>query len=1056
MYSITTDDGSDLRSAGATLMALVMVVSMVAIGGIAMQPVAADHTGEFPDGIDDLDSDEFLVDDDFEDGEIDDFDQAFEEIGAAVDDADAGYTVYVAEGEYTENAVVDTQVDIIGEDQGDDQFDGVQLEADDPAQPALDIQADFITVTHMTFIGGDDAAVSLSGSSGTDNVKDLDFEHNIVVADDGGTGLDAVPMSQGEPDDGNNIVDNTFTVTPDADAEALAFIAGGAVSEGDEQPDGYTVADNTFTTETPVGFDDGTTDISLHLESDDATVENNEFPSEGAGEGAPYDVAVAGDDNEVLSNDLSSAGFTDGLFLVGDGVLATDNAVDGANANGVLVGGDSADVTVDDNEITNSGAWGVDAAAVDDLDVTDNDLDDNLGGVIVDDSSAVDVADNDILDSGLEGVDVSGSTDVMIDGNLVDAEDDDGAGISVASSDDVVVSENDVFYNDDGGISLDDIGVVDNDAAADVADNEISSSGGGISLDDITGGAAVTANHVEENAADGLTVMTVIGDLDVTDNEVLMNAGDGVTIENVAEGDTMVEMNTVEDNDATLQDNHGISVEAVADLFIEDNEVTNNDDDGILVSDAADVDLVDNHVESHDDDGIDVADIGDVDLMDNHVEDHGNDGVSVTDAHDVIVEANHVESQGDDGLTVDDAADVIVEANHVEDTGAQSVGVSDVDTAMVMSNDVADGGDGVAVSDAAMDASVTDNEVEDVDTGIAVDAAGTDEPVDVERNELDMYDTGIHFEAFDAEQPPFAVYNDLLDEEAVDVANDGPETVEALLNYYDTDTGVSHSDIDENAAFEGDVLYDPFLTVPQSDVSVQEPDATQEFGHELTLEATADATDPQVIAFPAPVQGTVDEVFSDVGGAVHAYDASTGNWSSGSDLDGEPIASLDAFVVTDIDEDATIAFEYAVDGATTPGEKTLENGWNLVGAPKKTDVSVAYSSLLDGGNAQVNHFYGSPADQPRFVDDGTAERNGEPLWYESDDDAAGTPAPFTDLDAEDGDEVVSPFTGYWLNVDADDEQASIGGALPKAGTTADDEVDLLETHRPVDEIQTEN
>ena len=1001
MYSTTTDDGSDLRSAGAVAMALVMVVSMVAIGGIAMQPVAADHTGEFPDGIDDLDSDEFLVDDDFEDGELDDFDQAFEEIGAAVDDADAGYTVYVAEGEYTENAVVDTQVDIIGEDQGDDQFDGVQLEADDPAQPALDIQADFITVTHMTFIGGDDAAVSLSGSSGTDNVKDLDFEHNIVVADDGGTGLDAVPMSQGEPDDGNNIVDNTFTVTPDADAEALAFIAGGAVSEGDEQPDGYTVADNTFTTETPVGFDDGTTDISLHLESDDATVENNEFPSEGAGEGAPYDVAVAGDDNEVLSNDLSSAGFTDGLFLVGDGVLATDNAVDGANANGVLVGGGSADVTVDDNEITNSGAWGVNATDVGDLDVTDNDLDDNLGGVIVDDSSAVDVADNDILDSGVEGVDVSGSTDVMIDGNLVDAEDDDGAGISVASSDDVVVSENDVFYNDDGGISLDDIGVVDNDVAADVADNEISTSGGGISLDDITGGAAVMANHVEENAADGLTVMTVIGDLDVTDNEVLMNAGDGVTIENVAEGDTMVEMNTVEDNDATLQDNHGISVEAVADLFIEDNEVTNNDDDGILVSDAMMVEVTANDVDSHDENGIDVAD------------------------------------------TV---------STHV------------------MSNDVTDAGDGITVSDAADDARIEMNHVEDVGTGITLDAPDVTASAAIELNRLDDYDTGIAFDSFNLEQPPYAVYNALLDGEAdADVSNAEETAVEAILNFYGTgDSAADLHDISDLADFDGDVVYDPFLTAnpvmdaadgveASDDVDVAGPDNTQSFGHELTLVGDGDgtSTDALVVAFPAPVDGTVDEVFDDVEDAqVFAYDATDDEFVPAGDIGDESVGALDAFIVTGLadGEDATVAFEY--NDNLGPVTEDLEEGWNLVGAPQKKVLNDAFTTI-SSEDSQVNHFLRDADDMPRFVDDTTATFDGEDLWFESTDDASGEPAPFSIAgDAlNDADEIVSPYTGYWILVDGDDTgDAQIGSSVP-GGTSAGSEVSLLNIHQTPAELQ---
>ena len=60
MYSTDTDGGSVRQSAGAVLMALAMVVSMVAVAGVAVGPAAADHTGDFPSGEDDLESDEIL------------------------------------------------------------------------------------------------------------------------------------------------------------------------------------------------------------------------------------------------------------------------------------------------------------------------------------------------------------------------------------------------------------------------------------------------------------------------------------------------------------------------------------------------------------------------------------------------------------------------------------------------------------------------------------------------------------------------------------------------------------------------------------------------------------------------------------------------------------------------------------------------------------------------------------------------------------------------------------------------------------------------------------
>ena len=984
MYSTTTDDGSDLRSAGAVAMALVMVVSMLAIGGVAAGSAAAQPTADnydpptypaIPD-IGDLDSDQFLVNSSFEDGEIDDNDQVFNELGGAIDDADSGFEIFIEPGEgYEEDVVVDTQVDLIGEDAGADQTDGVVLEGEDgTSAPALEIQADLVDVTGMTIVGDGGPAVQLTAQSSTDNVKDLDFLNNIVAADDGQVGFDAQPMSMGEPFDQNVLFQNEFTVTDGSTADTLVFIGGGVVT-GEDQPDSYLIEDNEFRTQnTPVGIADGFTTTSLHLEADDSEVLENDFPAEGA-EG-PQEIIVAGDSNELLSNDLDSGGFGEGILLAaGADLLVQDNTIDDADGNGVFADAGTADVVVDDNVITNSGAWGVNAVGVDDLDVTNNDLNSNFGGVIVDDSSAVDITNNDILNNTVEGVSVTDSDVVTVGSNLITG----GSTIDISGSSDVVVEFNTLTGT--GGINLTAITGV-----TEVNDNEVTDGSGGISLEDVSDGAAVTDNLVEENTDDGLVATTITGDVDVAGNDILTNAGDGVTIENVSDGDTTVEMNTVEENNANLQDNHGISVSEVADLFIEENEVTNNDDDGILVSDAMMVEVTANDVDSHDENGIDVA---------------------------------------------------------------------DVDSADVMSNDVTDADDGIAVSDAAIDASVTDNEVEDVGTGIAIDAVGTEEPVDVERNELDMYDTGIHFEDFDEEQPPFAVYNDLLDEEAdADVANDGPSTVEALFNYYDTDEGVSHSDIADNAAFDGDVLYDPFLTVPQSDVSVQEPENTQEFGHELTLEATPDTTDPQVVAFPASVDGTVEDVFSDLpaGASVFAYDAEADEFVPGGEMANESIGALDAFVVTDLDEDATIAFEYPSDGTASPGEKELEEGWNLVGAPKKTTVNIAFSSVLNGDEAQVNHLYGNAADQPDFVDDTTAERNGEPLWFESTEDASGEVPTFTVFEGDDGEQIVSPYTGYWVSIDSDDAGSTITGALPDSGADAVQEVEALQTSSTENEL----
>ena len=1000
MYSTTTDDGSDLRSAGAVAMALVMVVSMLAIGGVAAGSAAAQPTADnydpptypaIPD-IGDLDSDQFLVNSSFEDGEIDDNDQVFNELGGAIDDADSGFEIFIEPGEgYEEDVVVDTQVDLIGEDAGADQTDGVVLEGEDgTSAPALEIQADLVDVTGMTIVGDGGPAVQLTAQSSTDNVKDLDFLNNIVAADDGQVGFDAEPMSMGEPFDQNVLFQNEFTVTDGSTADTLVFIGGGVVT-GEEQPDSYLIEDNEFRTQNaPVGIDDGFATTSLHLEADDSEVLENDFPAEGAEE-APYEIIVAGDGNDVLSNDLDSDGFVEGILLAaGDDFLAQNNEVLDADANGIAVGGFDAiieheDVTIDNNVVEGSGQWGVNAQNVDDLDVTNNDLNSNFGGVIVDDSSAVDITNNDILNNTVEGVSVTDSDVVTVGSNLITG----GSTIDISGSSDVVVEFNTLV--DTGGIILTDITGV-----TDVNNNEVTDGSGGISLEDVSDGATVTENEVDDNSADGVTATDIVGDLDVAENIVTDNDGDGVTVLNVTEGDTTIAENLVEDNDQTTPpaSNHGISVSEVADLFIDDNEVTNNDDDGILVDGAGMVEVTVNDVDSHDESGINVT---------------------------------------------------------------------DTDSTHVMSNDVTDAGDGITVSDAADDARIEMNHVEDVGTGITLDAPDVAASAAIELNRLDDYNVGIAFDSFNLEQPPYAVYNALLDGEAdADVSNAEEVAVEAILNFYGTgDSPADLHDISDLADFDGDVVYDPFLTAnpvedapdgveASNDVDVAGPDNTQDFAHELTLVGDGDgtSTDALVIAFPAPVDGTVGEVFDDVDGAqVFAYDATDDDFVPAADISDEHVDALDAFIVTGLEEgeDATVAFEY--DDNLGPVTKDLEEGWNLVGAPQKKELNDAFTTI-SSEDSQVNHFLRDADDMPRFVDDTTATFDGEDLWFESTDDASGEPAPFSIAGnaLDDADQIVSPYTGYWILVDGDDTgDAQIGSSVP-GDTSAGSEVSLLNIH----------
>lgn len=110
MYEPDTDGRRGVQTAGALAMALVMLLSMVAIGGasVAAQPAdaSADSLGDSPvvasshiPGTSDLDSDEFLVDDDFTPGEVGDDDQLYPNISSAVSQAGDGFTFVGDDGD---------------------------------------------------------------------------------------------------------------------------------------------------------------------------------------------------------------------------------------------------------------------------------------------------------------------------------------------------------------------------------------------------------------------------------------------------------------------------------------------------------------------------------------------------------------------------------------------------------------------------------------------------------------------------------------------------------------------------------------------------------------------------------------------------------------------------------------------------------------------------------------------------------------------------------------------------------------------------------------------
>lgn len=241
-----------------------------------------------------------------------------------------------------------------------------------------------------------------------------------------------------------------------------------------------------------------------------------------------------------------------------------------------------------------------------------------------------------------------------------------------------------------------------------------------------------------------------------------------------------------------------------------------------------------------------------------------------------------------------------------------------------------------------------------------------------------------------------------------------PDGIDARLNWY----GDARAD---DAAFEGDVLYDPFLTAPQAEVDHED---TQQFGHDLD----APAGQLTAVGTPGSTATTVLEMFDANGDesldevdAIYAYDGADDSWDLIGDGEGieadSTLDALDALIVV-TDTDARVVIDLADAGqAMPPGEGEAFEGWNLMAAPQQANVDDAFAAA-SADPERVVHIQPGPGSQPFGAGD-------SPVWAANVGGGSGHD--------------VSAYTGYWVYVDQD---GTVSGVLP-AGVTAQQEDDLL-------------
>lgn len=353
------------------------------------------------------------------------------------------------------------------------------------------------------------------------------------------------------------------------------------------------------------------------------------------------------------------------------------------------------------------------------------------------------------------------------------------------------------------------------------------------------------------------------------------------------------------------------------------------------------------------------------------------------------------------GITLADTTGSGVTTSDIQSNGIGIHVLNSEDATIENNNGITSNTVGVSVS--GSNATVIDNSIENNNVGLEVD------------------DTSQMASNVDAN------WNDIVDNNA-GIQNHGANDVMAEMNWYGSEAGPggagqlsAMSTLGHGDTVSDGVMYDPFLTAPKDNVP-HSWDQVEQFGHDFELEGDEGW---QTIAFPGAGEDDVGTTLGDLGNRqgvmVWAYDQDDpqGPWLTGNQLANRSVESLDAFIVTGLDDDAEVTMDHldSTSPPNGPGQEDLDPGWNFVGAPQDGQAQTVYQSTSNLG--RLVHVYEQPESQP----------------YGS----AGDANPFQDNFATSASSDVSPYTGYWVWSDSDGELSAV---MP-GGVSACDETTLL-------------
>lgn len=397
-------------------------------------------------------------------------------------------------------------------------------------------------------------------------------------------------------------------------------------------------------------------------------------------------------------------------------------------AYGIAAVGNGGTTTITDNTVNGSGeGYGIWISDTDNSTATGNTVDNFKNGMQIDDGSMTALVEDNTFsnntdtESGRSASNWTTGVGVMVTGNASDVE----------------IAENMITDNTDG------VRVFEAGSGIVVDDNVISGSGDKAIIVKDTDDAEVTDNELTDNF-EGIRNDNADNTL-IEDNDIEMTTGKAIYLSRASNNVDIVD-NEIDDAQT------GILVEGGEDNLIDDNDIENVTDNSVHIVDAMGTDVTDNLIQStvsgavgvKVEDSTDTQIGGDGTTLRNRIWDVDT-GVMVSGGSDTVIDGNDMH-RVENGVIAEDTENLTVTDNTITGNSIKGISVSNSDGVLIGGmgdgNTVEDFETGIELADNTDDARVIDNTVTGGDNGIVV-TSGSDNALIDDNDVFDTAENGI-------------------------------------------------------------------------------------------------------------------------------------------------------------------------------------------------------------------------------------------------------------------------------------------------------------------------